>query len=119
MKNKSAFTTKSGVLKCFSLVHYRLSAKMGPDSTRPLSENTTVVVYPCVYSNDGTALKVIVEYDPVSKTNVGLTVIVDITFVKENNPPDPEKLKYLIITVAVPGSITTLDNKTSIPVLMS
>ena len=70
------------------------------------------------YSNDGTALKPAVEYDLLSKTNDGLTTPVDYKFVKANTPPDPELLKGLIITEAVVGSVTTLDNRTSLPVLV-
>ena len=35
---------------------------------------------------------------------------------KEHDPADPKILKELIVTEAVVGSITTLDNKVSLPV---
>ena len=119
-KQGSAFTTDSGVLKSLSGIHMKLtnSGSALNDAVTPLLDTDKVVVYPCSYSNDGTALKPAIEYDAVSKTNVGLTVRADHNFVKNNNPPDPEKLKDLIVTEAVVGSLTTLDNKVSLPVLV-
>ena len=56
------------------------------------------------YSNDGTTLKASVEFDPVTKRNIGLTIPVDII------------LKELIVMEAVVGSVITLDNKVSLSV---
>ena len=52
----------------------------------------------------------------MAKETVGLTVPVDLNFVKEHDPPDPQMLKELIVTEAVVGSITSLDDKISLPV---
>ena len=81
-----------------------------------LISNSKLIVFARCYSNDGTPLKASVEFDPVKKRNIGLTVSVDLNFVKEHDPPDPIMLKELIVTEAVVRSITTLDNKVSLPV---
>lgn len=53
-------------------------------------ENHLVTVFPSVFANDGTGLKLAIELDPREKKNVGLTVKVDIPFVKSNPRPSPE-----------------------------
>ena len=73
-----------------------------------------LIVFACCYNNDRTALKASVVFDPVR--NIGLTVPVDLNFVKEHDPLDPKMLKELIVTEVVVGSISTLDNKVSLPV---
>ena len=115
---KGRFTTKSGIIKFLSLLQFKLmiSPKSKNDSPEPIVSKENLLIYPCVYSNDGTALKPAVEYDAVSKTNVGLSVTVDIEFIKENTPPDPQLLNDLIITESLVGNITSLDNKVSLPV---
>lgn len=115
-KNRTAFTTKSGVLKSLSLLQLKLLKKDTSTSANPLLSNNLTTVFPCSYSNDGTALKAAVEFDPVSKTNVGLTCTVDSSFVKKNSPPDPEMLYDKIVTEAVVGSLTSIDNKVCLPV---
>ena len=117
LKQGTEFTTKSGVLKDLCLIQFKLM-NGEENEVVPIVNNEIVTVYPCCYSNDGTALKPAVEYDLLSKTNDGLTTPVDYKFVKANTPPDPELLKDLIITEAVVGSVTTLDNRTSLPVLV-
>ena len=86
------------------------------EGPKPLISNSKHIVFACCYSNDGTVLKESVEFDPVTKRNIGLTVPVHLNFVKEHDPLDPKMLKELIMKEAVVGSITTLDNKVSIPV---
>ena len=86
------------------------------EGPKPLISNSKLIVFACCYSNDGTTLKASVEFDPVTKRNIGLTVPVDLNFVKEDDPPDPKMLQELIVTEAVLGSITMLDNKVSVPV---
>ena len=81
-----------------------------------LLSNDILTVFPCSYSNGGTAIKAAVEYDSVSKTNVGLTCPVGSSFIKENSPPNLQMLYDKILTEAVVGSITTIDNKMSLPV---
>ena len=57
------------------------------------------------------ALKPAVEFDVVSKSSIGLSVTVNMNFIKANNPPDPNMLSDLIIIEAIVGNITTLNNK--------
>ena len=83
----------------------------------PLISTEQVAVYPSSYSNDGTALKPAVIFASSSKTNVGLKLAVDNEFVRKNSPPEPKMLKDNITTGAIVGSLTTLDNKTSLPVI--
>ena len=78
--------------------------------------NKNLLVYPWFYSNDGMALKHGIEFDGVSNTNVGLSVTVDIDFIKANTPPQPKMLSDLLITEVMVRSITSLNNKMSLPV---
>ena len=86
------------------------------DFPEPIINNKNLLVYPCVCSNDEAALKPAFEFSVGYKTNVGLSVTVDMDFIKANTPPDPKILSDLIITEAVVGNITSLDNKVSLPV---
>lgn len=116
LKENAAFTTKSGVIKSLNQIHLVTLCEESTEKPEPLVSNDKLLVFPCTYSNDGTALKPAVEFDPVSKTNVGLTVSVDLDFIKENDPPDPKMLNELIVTEAVVGSVTSIDNKLSLPI---
>lgn len=120
LRQGTAYTTKSGVLKSLSSIQLGLMNQEATEGgkVKPIIDNERVAVFPCCYSNDGTALKPAVEYDSISKTNVGLTSPADYDFVKANTPPDPGLLKDMIITEAVVGSVTTLDNENSLPVLV-
>jgi len=82
---------------------------------KPLVDNQYVTVFPSVFANDGTALKPAIEFNPREKKNVGLTVKVDISFVKCNPQPSPEFLRTNIVTEVLVSSVTTLDNSTSLP----
>ena len=113
---KTPFTAKSELIKYLSLLQYKLMNCSSDDSLEPIINNKNLLVYPYVYSNDRTALKPAVEFDVVSKTNIGLSVTVDMDFIKGNTPPDPKMLSDLIITEAVVGNITSLDDKMSLPV---
>ena len=115
---RTPFTTKLGIIKCLSLLQYKLMNCGSNDSPEPITNNKIRFVYPCVYSNDGTALKPAVEFDGVSKTNVGLSVTVDMDFIKASTPPDPKMLSDLIITEAVVGNVTSLENKMPLPVFV-
>ena len=115
-KNRTAFTTKSEVLKSLSLLQLKLLTKNTSNFAKALLSNDILTVFSCSYRNDGTAIKAAVEYDSASKTNVGLTCPVDSSFIKENSPPDPQMLYDKIVTEAVVGSITTIGNKMSLPV---
>ena len=81
-----------------------------------LSSDLELLGYPCCYSNDGTALKPMMRFDPVTKRSVSITASVDL-IQKEHDPPDPQMLEELFVTVAVVGSITSLDDKLFLPVL--
>ena len=74
---KNLFTAKPAILKCLSLLQYKLMNWGFDASPEPIINNKNLLVYPCVYSNDRTALKPEVEFDVVSKTNVRLPVTVD------------------------------------------
>ena len=78
-------------------------------------DNHLVTVFPSVFANDGTGLKLAIELDPREKKNVGLTVKVDIPFVKSNPRPSPEFLRTNIVTEVLVSSVTILDNSTSLP----
>ena len=108
---KSPFTTKTGIIKCLSLLQYKIMKCGSKDSPEPIINNKNLFVYPCVYSNNRTVLRSAVEFDGISKTIVGLSVNEDMDFVKANTPPDLKILSGLIITEAVVGNITFLDKK--------
>ena len=110
LRQNTAFTCKSGILKSLSLLQLMVSSHDPDEGPKPLISNSMLIVFACCYSNDGTALKASVEFDPETKRNIELTVPVHLNFVKEHDPPDPKMLKELIMTEAVVGSITTLDN---------
>lgn len=81
-----------------------------------MPSNSKLLVYPCCYSNDRTALTLAVELNSLKKRNVGLTVQMDKNFVKEHDPTDPPILKEFIVTEAVTGSVSSVDDKISLPV---
>ena len=116
LRRNTALTCKSGILKSLSLLQLMVSSHDPDEGPKPLISNSKLIVFACCYSKDGTTLKASVEFDPVTKRNIGLTVPVDLNFVKEDDPPDPKMLQELIVTEAVLGSITMLDNKVSVPV---
>ena len=87
-----------------------LSVHSSATETVPLIETSKIKVIPCALANDGIALKPAIKYDPRQKVNVGLTVPVDASFMKENPEPSPDFLKNNIITEALVSSVTTLDN---------
>ena len=68
---------------------------------------------PYPYSKDGTAIKTAVEFDSVSKTNVGSTCSAESSFIKENSPPDSQIIYDEIVTEAVVGTITIIYNRMS------
>ena len=81
---KTPFTAKSGIIKCLSLLQYKLMNCGSTESSEPIINNKNLLVYPCVYSYNKTVLKPAVEFDEVSKTSVGLFVTEDMDFVKGN-----------------------------------
>ena len=65
---KTPFTTKSEIIKCLILLQYKLTKCGSDDFPEPIINNKSLLVYPCVYSSDGTALKPAAEFSGVSKT---------------------------------------------------
>ena len=116
LAQNSAFTCKSGISKSLSLLQLMVSSHDPDEGPKPLISNSKHIVFAFCYRNDGTALQASVEFDPVTKRNIELTVPADLNFVKECDPPDPKMLKDLIVTVAGLGSITMFDNKVALPV---
>ena len=116
LKHNTAFTCKSGILKSLSLLQLMVSSHDPDEGLKPLISNSKLIVFACCHSSDGTARKASVEFDPVTKRHIGLTVPVDLNIVKEHDPPYPKMLKELIVTEPVVSSITTLDNKVLLPV---
>ena len=101
LSQNTAFTCKSGILKSLSLLQLMVSSHDPDEGPKPLISNSKLIVFACCYSNDRTTLKASVEFDPLTKRNIGLTVPVDRNFVKEHDLPDPKMLKELIVTEAV------------------
>ena len=114
-KRQAGYTTKSGVLKSLSDAFLKLSATDDVSETVALIDTDTVKIVPCALANDGTALKPVIQFDPRTKRNVGLTIDVDYRFVQENPQQSPEFLSEHIITEALVSSITALDNSCSLP----
>ena len=110
-------TCKSGILKSLNLLQLMVLSHDPDQGPKPLISKSKLIVFACCYNNDRTALKASVEFDPVR--NIGLTVPVDLNFVKEHDPLDPKMLKELIVTEVVAGLINTLDNKVSLPVSLA
>lgn len=86
----------------------KLSSTDGVSNTVVLIDNDTLKVVPCALTNDGTALKPSIQFDPRIKLNVGLNLKVDATFVQENPQPGPDFLSAHIITEALVSSVTVL-----------
>ena len=101
LRRNTAFTCKSGILKFLSLLQLMVSSHDPDEGPKPLISNSKLIVFACCYSNDRTTLKASVEFDPLTKRNIGLTVPVDRNFMKEHDLPDPKMLKELIVTEAV------------------
>ena len=74
-----------------------------------------LTVYPCSLANDGTAIKPAIEFDERLKGNVGLTFNLDIDYVRRNPKPSPDFLKENLVTEAIVSSVTSIDNKCSLP----
>ncbi len=70
---------------------------------------------PCAYANDGTLLRPAIEFDSHLKENVGLKFKVDLGCIKEHADPSTDDLCENMITEAIVSSLTTLDNKFSLP----
>ena len=114
-KSQAGYTTKSGVIKSLSRAFVKLSSLDGVADTIPLINNDQLKVVPCVLANDGTALKLSIQFDARTKTNVCLDVAAGISFVKKNPEPSPQFLSQHIVTEVLVSSVTALDNTCSLP----
>lgn len=72
-------------------------------------------MYP-VLANDGIALRPAIQFDKRMKQNIGLEFSVDLDYVKENPFLLKETLQKFLVRQALVTSVTTIDNKFSLPV---
>ena len=82
-KRNTDFTTKSGIIKHLSMINLKLMVNETMNSVMPLIDTSDLKIVPCAYSTDGTALKPAVEYNPLSKANIGLSFPVSFDYVKK------------------------------------
>ena len=71
-KRNTDFITKSGIINLKLMVNETMNSVM------PLIDTSDLKIVPCAYSTDGTALKPAVEYDRLSKANIGLSFPVSV-----------------------------------------
>lgn len=112
LKHQAGYTNKPGVWKPLSLGHLSLLQIF---NSLPVLKTDELIAYPCCLANDGTALKPAIEFDERLKENVGLTRNLKIDFVKSNPQPTTAFLKDNLVTEAIVSSVTSLDNKCSLP----
>lgn len=112
-KYQAGYTPDPGVIKALSLGFIDLVKDDG--ETAPLLKSDNLEVTPCAFANDGTSLKPAIEFDSRLKENVGLKFKVDLAYIKEHTDPSADDLRNNIITEAIVSSLTTLDNKFSLP----
>ena len=63
---------------------------------KPLIETPNLIVIPCAFGSDGTALKPAIEFDSRLKENVGLTTSVDLRYVLKNRLRHPISLRKVL-----------------------
>ena len=112
LKHQAGYTNEPGVWKPLSLGHLSLLQIL---NSLPVLKTDELIAYPCCLANDGTALKPAIEFDERLKENVGLTRNLKIDFVKSNPQPTTAFLKDNLVTEAIVSSVTSLDNKCSLP----
>ena len=113
-KYQAGYRPDSGIIKPLTLGHIEL---LKNSQAKTLIETSKLTVFPCALVNDGTALKLAIEFNSRLKENVGLKTTVDIIYyVKANPSPSPEFLRENIVTEAIVSSLTSLDNFCSLPV---
>lgn len=112
LKHQAGYTNEPGVWKPLSLGHLSLLQTFNP---LPVLKTDELIAYPCCLANDGTALKPAIEFDERLKENVGLTRNLEIDFVKNNPKPTIAFLKDNLVTEAIVSSVTSLENKCSLP----
>lgn len=74
-----------------------------------------LTVYPCCLANNGTAIKLAIEFDERLKENVGLKFNLDIDYIRRNPKPSADFLKENLVTEAIVSFLTSIDNKCSLP----
>ena len=57
LRQNTAFTCKSGILKSLSLLQSMVSCHDSDEGKKPLISNSKLIVFACCYSNDGMAFK--------------------------------------------------------------
>ena len=112
LKHQAGYTNEPGVWKPLSLGQLQL---MQIYRCVSIIKRNYLTVYPCSPANDGTAIKPAIEFDERLKENVGLTFNFDIDYVRRNPKPSPDFLKENLVTEAIVSSITSIDNKCSLP----
>ena len=78
-------------------------------------DTSYLTVYPCCLANDGTAIKLAIEFHERLKENVGLKFNLDIDYIRKNPKPSADFLKENLVTEAIVSSLTSIDNKCSLP----
>ena len=112
LKHQAGYTNEPGVWKPLSLGQLQLMQIFRCVS---IIKTNYLTVYPCSLANDGTAIKPAIEFDERLKENVGLTFNLDIDYVRRNPNPSPDFLKENLVTEAIVSSVTSIDNKCSLP----
>ena len=78
-KRNTDFTVKSEIIKHLSMINLKLMVNEKMNSVMPLTDTSDIKVVPCA------ALKPAVEYDPLSKANMGLNFPVSVDYVKKKH----------------------------------
>lgn len=112
LKHQAGYTNEPGVWKPLSLGQLELMEIFRSVS---IVKTNYLTVYPCSLANDGTAIKPAIEFDERLKENVGLTFNLDIDYVRRNPKPSADFLKENLVTEAIVSSVTSIDNKCSLP----
>ena len=115
LQRQSEYTTKLGVLKDLSLAQLKLGTKQGSSIPKPLVDNEKLLLIGSSLACDGTPLKPSIRYDNRMKVNVGLTMAIDVDYMKLHPTPSKEELEKSIVTEALVSSVITTDNTCSMP----
>ena len=67
------------------MINLKLMMNETMNLVMPLLDTSDLKMVPCAYSTDGTALKPAVEYDPLSKANIGLSFPVSADYDKKHS----------------------------------
>ena len=114
-KNCTGYTTDNGIHKCLLTSFLELAGRENSPVT-PLIDNETVRVIPVAIQKDGMALKPGMQVDSRQGKIIGTTEDINYKYVKENQNPDPEKLKDVFVTEAECYCATSLDGQVTLPV---